>query len=100
MKKSKSNGNGKLSEAEFVKKAITTLRTGNYKGIHTRFSGFNQAFRDYYGGADPVEATTRLVKEGVIAMHFSRGGAMIYLKGEEPVAVPAGSKALAKMGLS
>jgi len=99
MAKSKSNGHGKLSEAEFVRKAITTLRTGNYKGIHTRFSGFNQAFREYYG-TDPVAATKRLVEEGVITQHFARGGAMIYLKGEEPVVVPKGTEALAKMGLS
>lgn len=90
---------GKLSVEEFVKQAIVKLRTGGYKGIHTRFSGFNQAFRDYFG-ADPVAATKQLAEKGVIAIRFARGGAMIYLKGEEPEEKNGGSAALAKMGIA
>jgi len=90
---------GKLSVEEFVKQAIVKLRTGGYKGIHTRFSGFNQAFRDYFG-EDPVAATKQLSDKGVIALRFARGGAMIYLKGEEPPEKNGGAGALAKMGIA
>jgi len=69
----------KLSKEEFVKKAIQKLRKGEYKGIHTVFSGFNEAFRKYFDGADPVEATKELVKKGIIVSRPVRGGAYILL---------------------
>ena len=34
----------RLSQVEFVKKAIVSLRKEPYKGIHTVYSGFNEAF--------------------------------------------------------
>ena len=69
----------KLSKEEFVKKAIQNLRTEKYKGIHTVFSGFNKAFKKYFDGADPVEATKELDKKGVIVSRPARRGAYILL---------------------
>ena len=69
----------KLSKEKFVKKAIQKLRKGEYKGIHTVFSGFNEAFRKYFDGADPVEATKELVEKGIIVSRPARRGAYILL---------------------
>jgi hypothetical protein len=70
-------GKPKLSEEEFVWRAIRKLR-GNYKGIHTVYSGFNQAFKDYFG-TNPVETTQRLAEEGKIVIRPVKGGVIIYL---------------------
>jgi hypothetical protein len=37
----------KLSEYEFVIKAIKRLKKPPYKGVHSVYSDFNQAFREY-----------------------------------------------------
>jgi len=97
--KVKVNGNGKVGEEEFVLRAIERLRKPGSQGIHSVFSGFNQAFRSYYEGADPVAATTRLAKEGKIESRPVRGGVMLYKPGEGPTARDAGQDALTKMGL-
>ncbi len=68
----------RLSEEEFVVRAIKRLRKPPYKGIHTVYSGFNQAFREYFG-KDPKDATNRLAKEGVIRTRPAKGGIMLYL---------------------
>jgi hypothetical protein len=89
----------KLSYEEFVKKAILKLRTGDYKGIHTVYSGFNEAFRKYFNEANPVEITTQLAQEKKIVIRPVKGGVMLYL----PEDVPQTSKAdqvLKKMGLN
>jgi hypothetical protein len=67
----------KLTEEEFIRKAIKKLR-GKYKGIHTVYSGFNTAFKDYFG-TNPIEATQRLASEGKINIRPVKGGVMIYL---------------------
>ena len=67
----------KLTEEEFVRKAVKKLR-GKYKGIHSVYSGFNTAFKKYFG-TNPVEATQRLVSEGKINIRPVKGGVMIYL---------------------
>jgi hypothetical protein len=72
-----------LTEDEFVAKAIKRLRKPPYKGIHSVYSGFNQAFREYFK-RDPVEATTRLAKEGKIVTRPVRGGVVLYLPEEAP----------------
>ncbi|GAB4390385.1 MAG: hypothetical protein Kow0025_22030 [Thermodesulfovibrionales bacterium] len=90
----------KLSHEDFVRKAIVTLRKDGYKGIHTVYSGFNEAFKKYYDGEDPVKATNRLASEGKIVIRPVRGGVMLYLP--EEVSAPAGRGAdevLKKMGL-
>ena len=88
----------KLSYEEFIKKAIVSLRKEGYKGIHTVYSGFNNAFKKYYDGANPIEATTSLAEEGKIVIRPVKGGVMLYLPEEAPKP-DAGGDALKKMGL-
>jgi len=53
-------------------------------GIHTRYSGFNQAFKDYFG--EESRATTdKMTAEGKLEIKPSKGGVMLYLPGEGPV---------------
>jgi len=75
----------KLTEYEFVVRAIRKLRKPPYKGIHTVYSGFNRAFKEYFD-KNPVEATIRLAGEGKIVTRPVKGGVMLYL----PEEVPAG----------
>ncbi len=87
----------KLSPAEFVKKAIVSLRKEPYKGIHSVYSGFNDAFRDYFN-EDPIKWTTQLGAEGVIEIRPARGGVMLYLPSDAP-ARSSSKEVLKKMGL-
>ena len=74
----------KLTYEEFFQKAILKLRdTSKSKGIHSVFSGFNQAFREYFG-EDPIKVTQELAKAGKIEIRPVKGGVMIYLLGEAP----------------
>ena len=73
----------KLSEEEFVVQAIRKLRKDPFRGIHSVYSGFNEAFRKYFG-TNPVEATTRLAAEGKIETRPFKGGIMLFLSGEAP----------------
>jgi hypothetical protein len=73
----------KLSEEEFVVQAIRKLRKDPFRGIHSVYSGFNEAFRKYFG-TNPVEATSRLSAEGKIETRPLKGGVMIFLPGEAP----------------
>ena len=79
----------KISEYEFVIRAIKRLKKPPYKGIHSVYSGFNQAFREYFN-KDPVESTTKLAQEGKIVTRPVRGGATLYL----PEDAPSQSKAV------
>jgi len=89
----------KLSQEEFIKKAVVSLRKEGYKGIHTVYSGFNNAFKKYFDNADPVEATNKLAREGKIIIRPVKGGVMLYLPEEAPVTKDVGEDALKKMGL-
>ncbi len=74
----------RISHEDFVKRAILKLRdTSKSRGIHSVFSGFNNAFRMYYG-EDPVEAIKELEREGRVQTRLVRRGAMLYLPGEGP----------------
>ena len=73
----------KMTEDEFVIQAIKKLRKDPYLGIHSVYSGFNEAFRKYFG-TNPVEATTRLAAGGKIEPRPLKGGVMLYLPGEAP----------------
>jgi len=75
--------NEKLTKEEFVLRAIKALRKPPYKGIHTVYSGFNNAFKEYFG-EEAREAVDALVKGGKIQTRFVRGGVMLYLPGEIP----------------
>jgi len=51
----------KMTHLEFIQKAYETLRKPGrngvlYTGMHTVFTGFNEAFRKYFD-ADPVKVT-------------------------------------------
>lgn len=89
----------KLSHEEFVRKAIVNLRKEGYKGIHSVFSGFNEAFKKYFEGENPVEVTNKLSQEGKIAIRPVKGGVMLYLPEEAPASKSSGDEALRKMGL-
>lgn len=73
----------RLNEEEFVIQAIKKLRKEPFRGIHSVYSGFNEAFRKYFG-TNPVEATSRLAAEGKIEIRPFKGGAMLFLSGEAP----------------
>jgi hypothetical protein len=87
----------KLTQADFVKKAIVSLRKEPFKGIHSVYSGFNEAFRTYFN-EDPIKWTTQLAADGIIETRPARGGVMLYLPGEAPAA-RSGKDVLKKMGL-
>lgn len=89
----------KVSHEEFIKKAIVSLRKEGYKGIHTVYSGFNEAFKKYFDGANPIEYTNKLAKEGKIVIRPVKGGVMLYLPEDAPGADTA-EQALKKMGIS
>lgn len=89
----------KLSHEEFVKKAIVSLRKEGYKGIHTVYSGFNEAFKKYFDGEDPVKITNQLAQGGKIVIRPVKGGVMLYLPEDAPVVKGQGDEALKKMGL-
>jgi hypothetical protein len=74
------------------------LRIGNYKGIHSVYSGFNEAFRKYYDGINPIEKTNQLATEKKITIIPVRGGVMLYLPEDAPKRSKA-DQALKKMGL-
>ncbi len=89
----------KLNHEEFIKKAIVSLRKDNYKGIHTVYSGFNNAFKKYYDGENPIDVTNKLAGEGKIVIRPVKGGVMLYLPEDAPQSKDAGDDALKKMGL-
>jgi len=73
----------KLTEEEFVIQAIKKLRKDPFRGIHSVYSGFNEAFKKYFG-TNPVESTTRLAAEGKLETRPFKGGVMLFLPGEAP----------------
>ncbi len=73
----------KLTEEEFVVQAIKKLRKDPFRGIHSVYSGFNEAFRKYFG-TNPVEATSKLATEGKVETRPFKGGVMLFLPGEAP----------------
>lgn len=89
----------KMSHEEFVRKAVVSLRKEGYKGIHTVFTGFNEAFKKYFEGENPVEATNQLAQEGKIVIRPVKGGVMLYLPEDAPAAKSSANEALKKMGL-
>ena len=91
----------KLSPEEFILLAIETLADPKYKNwVHTVFSNFNAAFREYFKeeGYNPVKWTTKLHEEGKIALRPSKKGVIISLPREGGV-LPSTEAVLKKMGL-
>jgi hypothetical protein len=91
--------NKKISPEEFVRLAIQRLRSEPYKGIHSVYSGFNEAFKKYYSGQDPVEFTNGLAEDGKIVIRPMKGGVVLYLPEEAPDIKSRADEALNKMGL-
>ena len=89
----------KLSYEEFIRKAIVSLRKEGYKGIHTVYSGFNEAFKKYFDNENPIEVTNQLASEGKLVIRPVKGGVMLYLPEDAPAAKTRGEDALGKMGL-
>ncbi len=89
----------RLTHEEFVRKAITTLRKEGYKGIHTVYSGFNEAFKKYFDGENPVDVTNKLAADGKIVIRPVKGGVMLYLP-EDIQGDRDADAVLKKMGLS
>jgi hypothetical protein len=89
----------KLGHEEFVKKAIVSLRKEGYKGIHSVYSGFNEACKKYFDGENPVEVTNKLASEGKIVIRPVKGGVMLYLPEEAPATKSSADEALKKMGI-
>ncbi len=88
----------RLSHEEFVKRAIVSLRKEGFKGIHSVYSGFNEAFKKYFNDENPVEATNKLAGEGKIVIRPVKGGVMLYMPEDAPGSGSA-EQALKKMGL-
>lgn len=91
-----------LTVEEFVNLAFAKLRAPGREGLHTRFSGFNAAFRSYFPDLDPVAEVKRLAKDRKIKFRLTRGGAVIYppdtdVEILDPQSV--GGETLRKMGL-
>ena len=76
-------GNGKLSHKQFTHKAIKVLRKEGYKGIHSVFSGFNAAFKEYFD-TDAIVATTALQTAGDLVVIPAKRGVMLYIPGDAP----------------
>ena len=72
-----------IGEEEFVLRAIKRLRKPPYRGIHSVYSGFNQAFKEHFA-KNPVEVTKRMAEEGKIITRPVRGGVMVYLPEDAP----------------
>ncbi len=92
----------RLTPEQFVLEAIVKLRAPNARsrGIHSVYSGFNEAFRAYFPGEDPVAWTQKLAAEGKIVTRLVRGGAMLYLPADAPTSSTRGTDALKRMGLA
>jgi hypothetical protein len=88
----------KLGHEEFVRLAVVKLRRENYKGIHSVYSGFNDAFKTYFGGVNPIEVTGELARQGKLTLRPVKGGVMLYLPEDGPQLSRA-DLALTKMGL-
>lgn len=73
----------KLTEEEFVTKALDALKKPPYKGIHTVYSGFNKAFIEYFSKA-PKDTVMRMEAEGKLETRPAKGGFMLYKPGEGP----------------
>ncbi len=89
----------KLNHEEFLRKAVVSLRKDGYKGIHSVYSGFNEAFKKYFPGENPVEVTNSLAQQGKIVIRPVKGGVMFYLPEDAPSPKSSADEALKKMGL-
>lgn len=85
---------------EFTLRAIEQLKKPEQKGIHTVYSGFNEAFRIWFPDKDPITEVQALAKAGKIDFRLAKGGAVIYPPGKKPAETASGETALKRMGLA
>ncbi len=90
----------RLSHEAFFLRAIETLKPEGREGVHTVFSGFNEAFRDYFPGDDPVVVMKSLAEAGKIKLRTARGGAVIYPPDFELPNPKSAKDVLGKMGVT
>lgn len=69
--------NKTLTVEEFVLLAIEKLPAEGKHTIHTVYSGFNEAFREYFPDKDPIDEVKKLFEVGKISFRFCKGGAII-----------------------
>lgn len=80
----------KLNRAAFILRAIQVGRRGKEKGLHSKASGLEGAFRTYFGDkADMVKTLRQLEKEGKIALRDAKGALRIYEPKDAPAPSPA-----------
>ncbi len=85
-----------LTKEEFIIQAIKNLRDlSKSKGIHSRFSGFNAAFKLQFG-QESRATTDKMVTEGTLAIIPAKGGVRLYLPEDAPAGM-AGVDALTKI---
>ena len=96
----------KLTKEQFTLRALDTLAKGEsesgkvYKGVHTVYQGFNEAFRAYFPGDDPVIWIKQAEKQGLISVIPTKGGVRIYKPEDAPGKAQRNpASVLAKMGL-
>lgn len=93
------NNNKGLTPEQFVELFIDTFRDpSRSRGVHSVFSGFNGAFREYFPTLDPVEVTNELAEAGKLVIRPVRRGVMIYKAGEAPTGADP-RRLLRQMGL-
>ena len=88
-----------LTPEEFTLLAIEKLVDPGKSTIHTVYSGFNNAFREYFPGKDPIEEVKKLVDNGKVSFRLCRGGALIAKPGVISPNQSSPDKTLNKMGL-
>lgn len=86
----------KMTHREFVERSIKALAKPGYHSIHVVYSGFNNAFREYFG-EDPRPHVDQLAKDGVITLRPAKGGALIALPDGEKKESEGPNAALAKI---
>ncbi len=86
----------RITKEEFIVQAIRKLRDlSKSKGIHSRFSGFNEAFKLQFG-QESRATTDKMVAEGKLAIIPAKGGVRLYLPEDAPAGM-AGIDALTKI---
>lgn len=85
-----------ITREEFVIQAIKKLRDlSKSKGIHTRFTGFNEAFKLQFG--EESRATTeKMATAGTVVIVPAKGGVRLYLPEDAPAST-SGPEVLAKI---
>jgi len=70
----------RLSSREFILLALEVLPMDGCSGFHVTYSGFNQAFKEYFGVTSitgSIRATAKLAEDGEIDILPVRGGVII-----------------------